>query len=396
MIERLAKKIERVAGGGGIQAIKNKAIEVEQTGKKVIRMETGLPDFDTPAYIKKAAIESLERGDVFYMPALGLKSLREEISKKLKRDNQLDYGIDEIMIVSGLAEGVFDALNAILDEGDEILLPDPIWPNYIDVAHLAGAKVVPFVLKEENDFQIDMEELYSKVTEKTKAIVLISPNNPTGSVLTKETFKKIADFAIEKNLFVVSDEIYERIVYDGEEPFSIGSLPGMRERTITLNGFSKAYSMTGWRLGYVAADRPIIQAMNKIHQQNTANSVSFGQYGALAALTGKEETEEVGKMVAEYKRRRDYIVEHLNAIDGVSCAVPKGAFYMWINIKELPMTSTEFAYYLLEEEGVALVPGPVFGEHSEGYLRMSFATAYDEIVEACERIKRAVEKLQNR
>jgi aspartate/methionine/tyrosine aminotransferase len=239
---------------------------------------------------------------------------------------------------------------------------------------------------EENQYQPDLKEIENKVTEKTKAIVLINPNNPIRSILQEDTLNGIAEIAKKRNLIVISDEIYERLIYDDEKHISIASLPNMKERTITFNGFSKAYSMTGWRIGYVAAPKEIILQLNKVHQHNTTYAPSFVQKAAVVAIT--DEKNEVSDMVKEYKRRRDYAVGAINKIYGISCNCPKGAFYIFINIKSLNRTSAEVAEYLLEEEKIALVPGDVFGTNGEGYLRMSFANSYENIVEGCKRLKK--------
>ena len=387
----IASRMERMAPSG-IRRVNEKALAMERAGETVIHFEIGRPDFDTPEYIKKAAIEALRSGDVFYTSNFGKMELRQAIAEKLKRENGLDYKAEEILVTAGLSEAVFAVLAAILEEGDELLVPDPVWINYRNVPAFLNAVPVSYELKEENGYQLDLEEIRSKVTAKTRAIVLVTPNNPTGGVLCREVLQKLADLAVEKDLLVISDEVYERLIYDGTEHVSIASLPGMKERTFTMNGLSKTYSMTGWRLGYVAAPQEYIPALNKFHQHNTTCAVSFGQTAAIAAL--REEGDEVKAMMEEYQRRRDYAVQAVNAIDGLSCLSPKGAFYIFINCRALGISSADLSDYLLENAKIALVPGSVFGPGGEGYLRMSFANSYENIVEGCARLKDAVETLK--
>ena len=376
----------------GIRKVNERALAMERAGEKVLHFEIGRPDFDTPAYIKRAAMESLERGEVFYTSNFGLTELRQEIANYLNRRSHTDYRACEVLVTVGLSEAVFDLLCTILDEGDELLIPDPVWMNYLNVPRLLGAVPVSYELKEENGYQLDLEEIRAKITDKTKAMVIVTPNNPTGGVLTEETLRGLAEIAVEKDILVISDEVYERLVYDGAKHVSIASLPGMKERTFTMNGLSKAYSMTGWRIGYVAAPEEYITAMNKIHQHNTTCAPSFVQWAAIAAL--RDEGDEVEEMVREYQRRRDCAVKAINDIPGLSCLCPKGAFYLFINCKALGRPSAELAQYLLEKAKIALVPGDVFGRGGEGYLRMSFANSYETIVEGCRRLAEAAAALR--
>ena len=390
MKSRIAPRMDQLVPSG-IRKVNEKALAMERAGEKVIHFEIGRPDFDTPEYIKNACIESLKAGDVFYTSNFGLMELRQEVANYLNRRSHTDYKASEILITVGLSEAVFDMLCTILDEGDELLIPDPVWMNYLNVPKLLGAVPVSYELREENGFQIDLDEIRSKITDKTKAVVIVTPNNPTGGVLTEETLKGLAQIAIEKDIMVIADEVYERLVYDGAKHISIASLPGMRERTFTMNGLSKAYSMTGWRVGYVAAPEEYITAMNKIHQHNTTCAPSFVQKASIVAL--RDEKNEVEEMVKEYQRRRDYAVKAINDIPGLSCQCPKGAFYIFINAKKLGKSSAELAQYLLDEAKIALVPGDVFGAGGEGYLRMSFANSYENIVEGCARLRDAVLRL---
>ena len=391
MAARIASRMNRMAPSG-IRKVNEKALAMERNGEQVIHFEIGRPDFDTPEYIKKAAVESLNAGNVFYTSNFGTMELRQAIADKLKRENGIDYKATEILVTAGLSEAVFAVLATILEEGDELLVPDPVWLNYINVPNLLNAVPVTYELKEENGYQLDLSEIKSKITNKTRAIVIVTPNNPTGGVLSQETLEGLAKIVIENDLLVISDEVYERLIYDGEKHISIASLSGMKERTFTMNGMSKAYSMTGWRLGYVAAPEEYITVINKFHQHNTTCAVSFGQAAAVVAL--RDEGDEVAEMVREYQRRRDYAVKAINEIDGLSCLKPKGAFYIFINCKALGMKSAELADYLLEHAKIALVPGDVFGPGGEGYLRMSFANSYENIVEGCKRLSEAVASLR--
>ena len=355
---KTAKRMECLPFSG-IRAVMEKANKMQQAGEKIIHLEIGRPDFDTPEKIKKAANESLAAGHVFYTSNYGIPKLREAIAKWENENHGTDYEASEVLVTVGVGEATFASMDAFLDPGDEILVPNPVWLNYIHVPSALGAVPVTYSLKEENDYQIDFEEMESKITDKTKMIVVVNPSNPTGGVFSRETLEKLSEIAIKHDLLVIADEIYSQLVYDGTEHVSIASLPGMKERTITLGGFSKAYSMTGWRLGYLCA--PVVEAMRK-----------------------------------EYQRRKDYVVKALNEIDGISCNNPHGAFYIFVNIKSLGMTSMEVAEYLLDNAKIALVPGSAFGSEGEGYLRISYACSYEDLQEACARIKKAVEELKNK
>ncbi len=388
----LADKVA-VLPPSGIRKVNEKAMAMERRGDKIIHLEIGRPDFDTPQYIKEACKESLDAGHVFYTSNFGMMALREQIAEKFKYQNHITYEAQsEVLVTIGVSEAVYAALAVLLNSGDEVLVPDPVWINYMNMPRYLGATPITYNLLEKNEYQLDLKEIEGKITSKTKAIVLISPNNPTGSVLQKEVLEALADMVKKHNLYVISDEVYERIIFDEEKHISIASLEGMKERTITLNGFSKAYSMTGWRIGYVGAPQPLITAMNKVHQHLTICTPSFVQEAAVVAL--RDERTEITQHVKEYQRRRDYLVKAINEIEGISMKTPKGAFYGFVNIKKLKIPAQEFATYLLEEGKVATVPGDVFGSQGEGYIRVSFANSYENIVTACDRIKACVEKLQ--
>ena len=375
-----------------IRVMMERATQMQKQGVDVIHMEIGRPDFDTPAVIKEAAYESLKKGNVFYTSNYGTPELRAAIAEKLRRDNGVDYAPEEILVTIGVGEGTYAAVAAFLSAGDEVLVPDPVWLNYIHVPEFFGAVPVSYSLKEENNYQMDAGEIESLITEKTKMLVINTPSNPTGGVQSRETLEKIARIVEKHNLIVVSDEIYEKLTYGGVKHVSFASLPGMKERTITLNGFSKCYSMTGWRLGYAAAPVACIKAMVRVHQYINTCAASFVQEAGITALEKGESA--VREMVAEYERRRDYAVDAINAIDGLSCNKPDGAFYIFVNVRSLGMTSAEVANYLLEEAHIAAVPGSAFGPQGEGFIRLSYACSYERIVEGMERLKKAVEKLR--
>lgn len=393
MRDFICSKFNKV-GPSGIRKINEKTLEMERAGKKIYHFEVGRPDFDTPKIIKDATIKSIENGDVFYTSNYGIMPLREAVAEKLRNENNLDYTAKEVLITAGASESIYDSYSLILEEDDEILLPNPCWPNYVNAAHIMGAVPVRYSLAEENDFQIDFDELEGLVTEKTKAIVIINPSNPIGSMFTLETLEKLADFAKKKDILVISDEIYEKIIYGNKKHISIASLDGMKERTITINGFSKTYSMTGFRLAYVAAPEEFIRVLNIIHQHNTSCATSFVQHGGITAL--KEGGDASEEMVKEYKRRRDYIVDKVNSIEGLSLNAPDGAFYAFINIKGLGVSSEEFCNYLLDEECVAIVPGTVFGSAGEGFVRFSYASSYEDIVEGLNRMEKACKHFLNK
>ena len=375
-----------------IRAVMEKATKMQQAGENVIHLEIGRPDFDTPEKIKEAAYESLKAGHVFYTSNYGIPALRKEIAKWETEHHGVQYDADEVLVTVGVGEATYASMAAFLEDGDEVLVPNPVWLNYIHVPSSLGAVPVTYNLKEENNYQIDMEELESKITDKTKMIVIVNPSNPTGGVLSRETLEKLSQLAIKNDLLVVADEIYSQLVYDDTKHVSIASLPGMKERTITLGGFSKAYSMTGWRLGYMCAPRGIVAACVRVHQYTITCASSFVQEAAVTAL--RDCADDVEAMRQEYQRRKDYAVKALNEINGISCNDPQGAFYIFVNDKSLGMSSMEVAEYFLEEAKVAMVPGSAFGSEGEGYLRLSYACSYEDLQEAIRRIKDAVEKLK--
>jgi aspartate aminotransferase len=367
-----------------------KAKALKAQGVDVIGFGAGEPDFDTPAHIKQALYSAVEDGFIYYTPAPGIPELRAAIAEKLKRDNRIDYASDEVIVTPGAKQALFEAIMALLNPGAEVLIPQPHWVSYVPMTQIAGAKAVTLPLKKDRGFKLAAKDIYNYATDRTKLLILNSPSNPTGAVLDKKDLQAIADVCIKKDLFVISDEIYEHIIYDADHA-SIGSLPEMKERTVTVNGFSKAYSMTGWRLGYAAAPRGIIKLMSNLQGHSVSNATSFVQKAGVAAL--KESQDCVVEMVSEFRRRRDRIVELLCEIPGVDCLMPEGAFYVFADFSGIEKNSIKLAGKLLDEAKVAVIPGVAFGETGEGFLRLSYATGMDKIEEGIERIKKAVRRI---
>ena len=359
---------------------------------EAISLGVGEPDFDTPWKVRDEAIYSLERGRTFYTSNSGLKELRVEIADFLKRHYGLEYNpLTEMLMTVGGSEGIDIALRAMLDPGDEVLIPQPCYVSYEPCTILAGGVPVPIALKEENEFRLKPDELEAAITDKTKILIMPFPNNPTGAVMEKADLEPIVELVKKYDLFVLTDEIYGELTYTGEGHVSIASFPGMKERTIYINGFSKSHAMTGWRLGYVAAPEPIISQVFKIHQYGIMCSPYISQNAAVEALTSCES--EVRKMVEEYNVRRRYLVGEFNRL-GLPCFEPEGAFYVFPCIKSTGLTSEEFCERLLYEERVAAVPGSAFGESGEGYMRISYAYSLKHLMEAIGRIEKFLKKLE--
>lgn len=365
-----------------------KANQLESLGRNIIHLEIGEPDFQTPRHIVDAGIEAIRCGFTRYTPAPGLEDTRRIVAEYVSRTRNISVSPEEVVIVPGGKPIMFFAALATVNPDDEVIYPNPGFPIYESVIRFAGGRPVPLPLREERDFRLDVDELRSHISPKTRMIILNSPHNPTGSVLTPEDLQAIADIVRERNILVLSDEIYEKIIY-GDPPQSIASLPGMKEKTIILNGFSKSYAMTGWRLGYGVMNREIAQQMTKLVINNNSCVPGFVQSAGIAALTGPQE--EVALMVDEFKRRRDVMVAGLNSIPGITCITPPGAFYTFPNAKRLGMPSRDLANFLLEEAGVATLGGSAFGVYGEGYLRLSFANSLENLHDALERIRRVVE-----
>ncbi|MBO4377284.1 MAG: aminotransferase class I/II-fold pyridoxal phosphate-dependent enzyme [Lachnospiraceae bacterium] len=368
-----------------------KFFDIVSEMKDAISLGVGEPDFDTPWHIRDEGIYSLERGKTFYTSNAGLKELREEICNYLKRRQGLDYNpLKEVLVTVGGSEAIDMGLRAVINPGDEVLIPQPSYVSYEPCAILAGAKPVIIDLKAENEFRLTAKELEDACTDKTKVLILPFPNNPTGAIMEKADLEAIAKVIIEKDLLVMSDEIYAELTYKGEH-VSIATLPGMKERTILINGFSKAYAMTGWRLGYACGPEEIIAQMTKIHQFAIMCAPTTSQYAAIEAL--KNGDEDVAEMKTAYNQRRRFLMNAFKEM-GLECFEPYGAFYVFPCIKEFGMTSEEFATRFLEEEKVAAVPGTAFGDSGEGFLRISYAYSIDNLREAIGRLDRFVKKLR--
>lgn len=356
-----------------------------------ISLGVGEPDFDTPWHIRDEGIYALERGKTFYTSNSGLKELREEICKYQRRHQGIEYNpLNEVIVTVGGSEAIDIGLRAMINPGDEVIIPQPSYVSYEPCAVLAGAKPVIIDLKAENEFRLTAEELQNAITDKTKVLILPFPNNPTGAIMERDDLEKIAKVIIENDIYVMSDEIYGALTYKGEH-VSIASLDGMKERTILIDGFSKAYAMTGWRLGYACGPSEIIKQMTKIHQFAIMCAPTTSQYAAVEAL--KNGDEDVKMMRQSYNQRRRFLINAFKEM-GLDCFEPFGAFYVFPCIKEFGMTSEEFATRFLEEEKVAAVPGTAFGDSGEGYLRISYAYSLEKLKVAMERLKRFVDKLR--
>lgn len=359
-----------------------------------ISLGVGEPDFDTPWHIREAGIYSLEKGRTFYTSNAGLAELRNEIGAYYKRKYDLEYDTKNgIFVTVGGSEAIDMAIRAMIDPGDEIIIPEPCYVSYVPCARLAGAVPVTIPLKEENEFRLTADELLGAVTDKTKILMLAFPNNPTGAVMERKDLEAVAKICIEKDIFVISDEIYSELTYTGNDHVTIAQLPGMQERTVIINGFSKAYAMTGWRLGYAAGPIQIITQMLKLHQFAIMCAPTVSQYAGVEAL--RHGDDDVARMRESYNQRRRFLVKELNDM-GLHTFEPFGAFYVFPCIKHLGITSDEFATRLLQEEQLAVVPGTAFGDCGEGYLRISYAYSLDELKEALGRIRRFVARLEGK
>jgi aspartate aminotransferase len=386
---KLARRMSRLGTETAFEVLA-KAKKLEAKGKEIIHLEIGEPDFDTPKNIVDAGIKALKEGYTHYGPSAGLPEFREVIAKYISQTRRINVTPDQVVITPGAKPIMFFAILALADDGDEIIYPNPGFPIYESVINFIGAKAVPIQLREENDFRLDTDELKKLVTDKTKMIIINSPQNPTGSVLTKDDLKAIAEIALSKDIMVLADEIYSRMPYDGEH-HSISSFPGMQERTIILDGMSKTYAMTGWRLGYGVMREDLAVLIAKLQTNSNSCTASFTQRAGIECLTGPQDDPK--KMVAEFKKRRDVIVQGLNAIPKISCKTPQGAFYVFPNIKQVGWNSKKLADHLLEEAGVAVLSGTSFGEYGEGYLRISYANSVENIKKGLERIEKTLSKI---
>ena len=372
----------------GTLKILDLAKRLEREGRDIIHMEVGEPDFDTPEHIKRAAEEALKRGMTKYTSSAGIPELRGAIAEHA-RAKGIEAREEEVLVTPGAKHAILCAMVAALDPGDEVVIPSPCW-TYEGIAQVAGAKTVYVETTGEDGFRLSADAVHEKLTSKSKMLLLNYPNNPTGAVASEDELRALADLAVDHKLWVLSDEIYDCLVYEGEH-VSITSFPGIRERSIYINGFSKAYAMTGWRLGYAIAPLELTREMIKIQQASTTCAAGFVQAAGLAALRGPQDC--VGRMREEYRERRDVIVEGLNSIRGFGCTKPKGAFYAFPSVEELGVDSLTLCERLLHEGGVAAVPGSEFGPYGEGYVRFSYATSMGKIRRALKRMAGVVEKL---
>jgi aspartate aminotransferase len=365
-------------------AIDSKAKAMKAEGIDVCGFGAGEPDFDTPEHIKAAAQAAIETGFTKYTPSSGIPELRQAIAEKFKADNGLDYKPSQIIVSNGAKQSCYNAIMAVCNPGDEVIIPAPYWLSYPEMVRLAGAEPVIVPTTQENDWKITAEQFEEAMSPKTKMIILNTPGNPTGSVYTKEELRALSEVAAEEDIYILSDEIYEKLVYDGTEHVSIASLtPEAYDLTITVNGFSKAYAMTGWRLGYLAAPEPVAKAIDSMQSHSTSNPCSFAQKGALAALKGDQQC--IVDMREEFNLRREYMHGRLSSIAGITAVKPLGAFYVLANISTLGLNSTNFADRLLSKANVAVVPGVAFGD--DRTVRLSYATSLDVIKKGLDRIE---------
>ena len=384
-----AKRMESLGTETAFEVLA-KAKALEKQGKDIVHLEIGEPDFDTPKNIKEAATKALNTGYTHYVPSAGILEFRQAIADYVSKTRNLQVSAEEVVVTPGGKPIMFFTILALVNPGDEVLYPNPGFPIYESLINFVGAKPVPIPLEEKNDFSLDREYVKKMITKKTKLIILNSPENPTGGVLSREDLKVVADcIAHRDDVFVLSDEIYSRIIYDSKHE-SITAFPGMKEKTIILDGFSKTYAMTGWRLGYGVMRKDLATKMAQLMTNSNSCTSAFTQMAGMEALNGPQTEEE--KMVAEFKRRREVIVEGLNKIKGITCKKPRGAFYVFPNITGTGMDCRKLADHLLNNAGVAVLPGTSFGKFGEGYLRLSFANSVENIKKALDRIRNAVEK----
>ena len=376
-MRNIAKRMEEIPFSG-IRHIFERVQRLERESKSIIHLEIGQPDFDTPTHIKQAKSKAIDDGLTHYTSNYGIMPLRKAISKKLEQDNNLQFSPEnEIIVTLGVSEAIFISMMALLNPGDEVLVLEPLFPNYLMAARMAGAIPVPVPTHQENNYQPDITDLKQKLTSRTRMLVIATPGNPTGTLLEECTLQSLADFSIENDLLVISDEIYEKLIYDDRKHLSIASLPGMRSRTLTLNGFSKSYSMTGWRVGYVAADESLIQALIRIHQYTVVCANSTAQWGALAALEGSQDS--LKAMVDEFDRRRLLVIDRLSEVPSISFPRPRGAIYAYIDISQLSTDAYHFTDDLLLQAHVAVVPW------DKNHIRISYGVSYGNLEIALER-----------
>ncbi len=378
-------------GGEGAFEVLAKAKALEAQGKKVVHFEIGEPDFDTPAHIKEAAYKALQEGYTHYGPAPGLPEVRKVFAEYVAKTRNVQVDPERVVITVGAKPIILYTMLALVDPGDEVIYPNPGYPIYPSAVAFAGGVAKPIYLREENEFRLDIDELRKLITPKTKVIIINSPHNPTGSVLTREDIKRILELIDGTNIVLLVDELYHRIYFEGEQAPSFYEYPEFHDQIILMEGFSKVYAMTGWRLGYAVAPVPIAKVFSQIQVNVYSHAPTFIQKAGVAAYEGPQDAPKA--MVAEFKRRRDYIIERLNNMPGVRAIMPKGAFYAFPNVKSFGRSSAEIASYLLNEAGVALLGGQAFGDGGEGYIRISYATSMENIKLGMDRMEEAFAKL---
>ncbi|MBL4827063.1 MAG: pyridoxal phosphate-dependent aminotransferase [Spongiibacteraceae bacterium] len=366
-------------------AISATAKQLRAEGQDVIGFGAGEPDFDTPEHIKKAAVDALAAGFTKYTPSSGIPELRDAIAEKFNRDNNLDYSPSQIIVSCGGKHSCYNLMVALCDPGDQILIPAPYWLSYPEMVKMTGAEPIIIPTTDQTEFKITPEQLQGAITEKTKLLILNSPSNPTGSLYSESELRKLGDICLKEKILIMSDEIYEKLIYDGATHTSVAQLSeAHKEITIIVHGLAKAYSMTGWRIGFMAAPAPIANAVNAIQSHSTSNPCSFAQKGAVAALQGPQD--HLNVWIQEFAKRRQYAHQRLNAIKGISCVNAKGAFYLFPNISSLGLKSTEFCSRLLTQEKVAAVPGIAFG--ADDYFRLSYATSMENLEKGLDRLEK--------
>ncbi len=367
-----------------------KAKALEAQGKDMVYLQIGEPDFPTPKHIIDAGVAALQAGETHYSPAAGIMPLRQAIVEEVEKRRGVRPEVEEVVVTPGAKPIMYFLIMACIEAYDEVIYPNPGFPIYESVINFVGGKPVPLPLLEERDFRFDADQFRSMVTDRTRLIIMNTPANPTGGILTREDIQVVADVARERGILVLSDEVYKNIIYEGEH-HSLYSLPGMKELTVLLDGFSKTYAMTGWRLGWGCMPKELAKRVEKLMINCNSCTATFSQYAAIQALQGPHA--EVDGMVERFRKRRDFIVQGLNKIDGISCILPKGAFYAFPNVKQIGMSSQELENYLLNEAGVAVLSGTAFGKYGDGYLRFSYANSIENISLGLERIQQALTKL---
>jgi aspartate aminotransferase len=386
---QLARRMSRLGTETAFEVL-NKARALERQGNSIIHLEIGEPDFDTPANVVEAGVDALRKGWTHYGPSAGLADLRQTLAEYVSRTRAVKVTSDEVVVVPGGKPIIFFAILALIEEGDEVVYPNPGFPIYESMINYVGGRAVPIHLREERNFSLDVDELASIINDRTKLIILNSPQNPTGGVLERKEIEEIAKIIGDRNIMVLSDEIYSRLLFDGGQHFSIMSVPGMQERTILLDGFSKTYAMTGWRMGYGVMRPDLAAHITRLMTNSNSCTASFTQVAGIEAIRGDQSS--VDRMRSEFQRRRDVFVAGLNRIKGFSCRMPKGAFYVFPNITGTGWRSKPLADALLEQAGVAALSGTAFGEFGEGYLRFSVANSLENLQQALERVDQWTKK----